>query len=258
MIVQCLTYMFVYADVKTPIDFMGLEINDERIMDLEVQTLEMHGKFRNVLDKLFDFVKANSFAKEKMQWVLHQECPIKGMIKSNYDHDPIDFSSESGIMSFLSQHSSFFNFELVETAINAIDFEEGKKMFALYKKNFEVYAQNRVIECPTCLDKTTEGDHCCCYVFLDENFRKYQQVYLKKLQRDIKNILGKNILLRVHGVFPGSVAVVFHISASLMVEIFPLSDEKIQFLKELIYGSSRIQKLICGFYSYTINSTTTG
>ena len=250
--------MYICVDAIEPLDFMGVGINDERIKDLELRTIEIHGKFRKVLNTLFNFVKANSSAKEDLQWVLHQESPIKEILKLKHDHhNPIDFRSAGGIMRFLSQHSSFFNFELVESAINAIDFEEGKAMLGVYKKSFEVYAQNRVIECPTCLGKTSEADHCCCFVFLDENFKDYEQVYLKKLQHDISKIFGRDIL-HVYGVAPGSIAVIFHLPALLMDEIFPLSDENIHLLKNLIYGNSRIQKLICGFYSYTINSTTTG
>ena len=247
--------MYIYVDIA-PFDFMGVGINDERIRDLEVETIEMHDKFRKVLNTLFDFVKANSFAKDRIQWVLKNQRPIKGILKSNIDHNP-NFSTEGGIMECITHYSSFFNFKLVEDAINAIDFEEGKKILETYKKSFKVYAQNRVIECPTCLGKNIEGDHCCCYVFLDENFEHYRQVYLKILQHDISRIFGRDIL-HIHGVVPGSIAVIFHIPASLTDDIFPLSDEKIQLLKDLIYGNSRIQKLICGFYSYTINSTTTG
>jgi len=244
-------------DAKVPVDFMGIESNDRRNDELQAQTIEIFEDFQKILVELNKYIETNSHAIQKLKWLLKSQKRIPSISEKD-DHSSMDFSTTPNIMEFLVTHCSFFNYELLDNAVNVIDFKEGKEMLQSHKEHFKAYIQNLVIECPTCLGKS-DGDQCCCYVFLDDTFKDYKQVYLKKLHHDISKILNRNIEdIRVHGVYPGSVIVLFRFSTSLVNKIFPLSKENIQMLKEIKYEDARILKIICGLHSYTLHSPIEG
>ena len=71
-------------------------------------------------------------------------------------------------------------YELLDNAVYVIDIEKGKELIQSHKECFKVYAENCVVDCPTCWSNTS--DQCYCYAFLDHNFKYYkQEVYLKQL-----------------------------------------------------------------------------
>ena len=238
---------------------MGLDNDHEKILELETQTIEMSNEFQKILVELFKFIETNSSARSKLRWVLISQKRVPGILReSKNDYDSLDFNSADNIMEFLVDHCSFFNYELLGNAVNVIDFKKGKEMLQLHEELFKVYVQNRVVECPTCWNNTN-SDQCCCYVFLDDSFKDYKQVYLKKLHHDISKILNRSIEdVRIHGVSTGSVIVILHLSASLVNEVFPLSQEKIELIKDIDYEGAHILKILCEFHSYTFDSTMEG
>ena len=239
--------------------FMGLENNDVQIVELERQTIEISNKFKKILVELFKFIESNGSARSKLKWFMSsQKCIPSIYCKSNKDYDSLDFSNSVDIMEVLVDHCSFFNYEMLDDAVNVVDFKKGKEMLQLHKENFKAYTQNRVMECPTSLGKTN-SDQRCCYVFLDDNFKYYKQVYLKQLHHDISKILNRSIKdVRVGGVYTGSVVVILHLSASLVNEVFPLTQEKVELIKNIDYEGAHILKILCEFHSYTFDSTMEG
>ena len=238
------------------VSYLGLDIDNERIQELEMQSHDMQIKFTKILVELRKFIGTSSNVIQDIKWILQLKSKIKTVCKSYHGilSSPIETElNEANIMQIIIQYCSFLNYELLETIIDTINFEEGKKLMKSYTEEFMVYARNRVIECPTCLRKA-ESKECCCYVFLDECFKDYQQIYLRMLKRDISNILKRDIKhFFVHGVCTGSVVVIFHLIMVEISEIFPLHDEQIHSLKTLSYEGAKILEIICGFYDYNIN-----
>ena len=162
------------------------------------------------------------------------------------------------IMDAVTSYSSFFNFSLLESAINEIDFNEGKLLMQKYKKKFAEYARRRVIECPAGIGMKGEN-HTSLKVVLDKAYSKCKIEHLRTLQADIGVILEIDPQhLQVEGVEPGSICVIFHILLSLKTNVFPLTDRQIESMKPLQYMGARIQKIMCDQYVYEIGKQQQG
>ena len=162
------------------------------------------------------------------------------------------------IMDALASYSSFFNFSLLESAINEIGFIEGKQLMENYKKNFAEYASRRVIKCPAGIGMKGEN-HTSLKVVLDNAYLKCKVEHLRTLQADICEMLEIDPQhLQVEGVEPGSICVIFHILLSVKTNVFPLTDSQIHSVKSLQYMGARIQNMMCDQYDYEIGKQQQG
>lgn len=230
-------------------------IDEERKNELEIQSYDMMKEFTIVLTELKEYLSSSSEeAFDNIDWILDVNKK-----KTIFNISQPDVESKRNVAKIIGKiccYSSFFNYEIVERIINAINFENGKIMMSYYKEKFRKYAMNRVIECPTCLKKS-DSSECHCYIFLDDSFKDCRQIYLTILKKDISTILKKDIKhFSFHGVSPNSVIVIFQLNMLKIDEVFPLSDEELSSLKKLSYNGAKICQISCGFFEYKINMET--
>ena len=247
------------------ITFPGLQLDPNHEIDLAQLKHESNVMIQD-FDKLCqcfsNYVETSGKDLEPLKLVLKRYIRY-GTIYEDDDYDPTfadvkRIKTITQIMDAVASYSSFFNFSLLESAINEIDFTEGKRLMIKYKEKFERYASHRIIICPAGIGMKGEN-HTSLKVVLDKAYFKCRVEHLHTLQADICKIFDINPQhLQVERLEPGSICIIFHILLSVKTNVFPLTDSQINSVKSLQYMGAHIQKIMCDQYVYEIGKQQLG
>ena len=157
-------------------------------------------------------------------------------------------------MRVIGCYTSFFNFELLQSMFDYLNYEEGKSSLKAYEKEFAEYAKRRIVpHCPSGVGMK-DVDHVCVDVKLDDAYEGCKTEHIKVLQKDIGRILKVKVeSLPFDRVVPGCISVIFHLPVALKDEKFPLSLEQIKALQQLRYNEARVLRISCGDYTQEIH-----
>ena len=160
----------------------------------------------------------------------------------------------SDMLIVIRTHCTFFNFKLLENLITLIKYSDGKHMMEEYKKDFREYAKAiSVSEIPHGIGMDSEDCKCFC-VKLDESFKSCRAMYIEVLKADLCKILKiKKECLYIANINEGSIRIIFQVTEAIRNE-FPLREESIKALSNLVYEKARILKVGYDGKVYAINS----
>ena len=167
--------------------------------------------------------------------------------------DVIKFKDLSDTLLVIRSHCSFFNFRLLEKLIVLIKYSDGEHMMEEYKKYFSEYAQAiSVSQIPHGIGIDRENCEYFC-VKLDESFRSCRAMYIDILKEDLCKILKiKEQCLHIANINEGSIRIIFQVTETIRNE-FPLREESIKALSNLVYEKAKILKVGYDGKVYAIN-----
>lgn len=233
----------------------GNDVNDKA--ELQKETNKVISVFAEICDGLYKFVKSNRGNAEELRWII-QSWIHCGTIEKNDRFQDLskdaleDIEDTRKLWRIFSSFSSFFNFKLVERAINVLDFEKGKVMMENYKVIFNDYLKRRVTHCPSNVGMTG-SDHIVLLVKLDKAYANCRMEHLKLLGEDISKLIHVDSdKLFLDSVNQGCICVTFHLHDSAVATTFFLTEKQVDNLKCLRYGDARILNIQCENVLYII------
>ena len=226
--------------------------------EVKKDTNEVIFHFTKLCDSLYKFIKSDDELVEDLRYLI-QSWIHCGTIDKNDPYQKITKAAIENIQSYrklwqiFSSYCSFFNFRLVERAINIMNFEEGTEKLQEYKSVFCTYLKRRVTQCPSGIGMKGE-DHVTVIVKLDEAFADCRIEHLQLLAEDIGKALQVKVeKIQLDGVRKGSICVTFHIHNSAIAHGFFILDHQIKAFKNLRYSAAKIRTIKCGSVQYLIN-----
>ena len=130
-------------------------------------------------------------------------------------------------MLVIGEYCSFFNFYMIENIIKKLGTRQDKKNLEKYKKEFSVYAERHVFECPSEVGTVSEG-LAEMVVTLDETYKSYTLEYLQLLIGNLRKVLNilPSAMFKLCHIAPGSLKLTFQLHRSMIDDIFPLTSEQ--------------------------------
>ena len=164
----------------------------------------------------------------------------------------------SFILLIVRSYCTFFNFKLLEKLIVTVKYKAGEKMMEEYKNDFYDYVKEiSVSDIPHGVGMDREDcDHFC--VELADSFKSCRAVYIDILKGDLCKILKiKEVRLYFANTIKNSIRIIFQVIGTIGNE-FPLKEESIKALSELVYENAKILKIGYNGMIYVINHTSDG
>ena len=245
------------------LSFHALDSKDNQHKhELKKETNRMISLFTDITDGLYKFITDQKKLKQLkyliQTWVkygtIEEDDPYKDVTKKMIRA----INDDDELLAIFSSYYSFFNFKLVERAIDIMNYEVGKDRMKIYKQDFMCYLKRRVTQCPSGIGMKGE-DHVTLLVELDYAFADCRIEHLLQLGDDICNIMNfKDYKLHIEGVNKGCICVAFHLHKSEIPQGFFLLHQQIELLQKLRYMSAKILKVKCNGDCYLINEETSG
>ena len=218
-------------------------------------------KFEGLLTSFCAYVEDENVDIDKLKFAL------KGVVKrptiyeddERATYDDINKSNNvSSILLVVRSYCTFFNFKLLENLIVLVKYRAGEQMMEEYKKDFNEYVKAiSISEIPHGVGMDREDcDHFC--VKLDESFKSCRALYINILKSDLCKILKiKEIHLYIANTGNGSIRIIFQVADTIGNE-FPLKEESIKALSNLVYEDAKILRIGYNGMVYVINDTSDG
>ena len=213
--------------------------------------------FTDITNGLYKFItNQNALKKFKnliQSWIkyrtIEDDDPNKDVTKKTIR----GINDNDELWDIFSSYFSFFNFKLVEQAIDIMNYEAGEAKMKSYKQEFNWYLKRRVTQCPSGIGMKGE-DHVTLFVELDDAFADCRIEHLLQLGDDICNIMDfKADKLQIEGVNKGCICVAFHLHKSEIPQGFFLLCQQVELLQKLEYMAAKIMKVKCNGVCYYIN-----
>ena len=229
---------------------------------LKKDTNKMISLFNDITDGLYKFITNQKIVKKLknliQSWIkygtIDEDDPHKDVTRK----DIRATNDDDELWDIFSSYFSFFNFKLVERAIDIMNYDVGKVKMISYKQEFSCYLKRRVTQCPSGIGMKGE-DHVNLLVELDDAFADCRLEHLLLLGDDICNIMNfKDYKLQIEGVNRGCICVAYHLHKSEIQQGFILLYQQVKSLQNLKYMAAKILKVKCNGVCYMINEETRG
>ena len=241
------------------IQFYAMDENEMRwYPEVKADTNEIISHYFRICDGLYKWIRSNNNHIEELKDVIQRWLDI-GIIKiqdSNVAKTDIDdMQSLHEVWRTFSNYHSFFNFGIVEQAIDIMDYKEGKDNIENYKTVFSNYLKRKVTQCPSSIGMKG-NNHKVIKVKLDNAFSGCRMEHLQLLGKEICRVLGVKEKIQVEGVIKGSYYVTFHLLKSVVPHGFYLVDSQLETLKDFRCLTAKILSIECGSVKYIVNEET--
>ena len=252
---------FVYWSLDfNIIQFFAMDESEMcRFPEIKKDTNEIISQYARICDGLYKWIKSKRDSVEDLKYLiqswLHLETINMHDSNRSVTQDEIEsMESVHKLWRVFSSYNSFFNFELVERAINIMDYEEGKESLGKYKSLFNNYLKRKVNQCPSNIGMKG-NNHMVIVVKLDKAFSDCRMEHLLQLGKDIGKVVHVTVdKIQLDGVTKGSVCVIFHLLKHAVPQGFFLMDDDIIILKNVQYQTAKILSIRCGNLYYRVNS----
>ena len=192
---------------------------------------------------------------------------LKGVVKrptiyeddERATYDDINKSNKvSSILLVVRSYCTFFNFKLLENLIKLVKYRAGKQMMEEYKSDFNEYVKAiSISEIPHGVGMDREDCDCFC-VELAESFKSCRAFYISILKGDLCRILKiKEECLYIANPIKNSIRIIFQVADTIGNE-FPLKEESIKALSNLVYEDAKILRIGYNGIVYVIDDTSDG
>jgi len=152
----------------------------------------------------------------------------------------------------LNDYFSFFNYQLIEHIIKALDTKENKAELQKYKDDFNQYAKRRVFECLPEFGTVNDEDHADIFVKVDSQYDNYTVAEIEEFRHKLSKILHLSTqgILRLCRVDKGCFQLMFQVPSFVQHKIFPLPRDQEEALVAI-----GIISLTCGEYQFLVKLT---
>ena len=241
------------------IQFYAMDENEmRRYPEVKKDTNEIISHYSRICDGLYKWIKSNNNFIEDLKyliqsWLRCETININDSFQNVSKDDIEDLQSLHKLWRIFSNYHSFFNFGLMERAVDIMDYKEGKDNMKKYKDIFSNYLKRKVTQCPSSIGMKG-NDHKVIIVKLDNAFSDCRIEHLQLLGEEICRVLGVKVeKIHLEGVIKGSFCVTFHLLKSAMPHSFYLVDNQREILKVFRCLTARILNIKCGSVKYIIN-----
>ena len=159
----------------------------------------------------------------------------------------LNATSVTDIIHAIFGYLSFFNYHVIEHLIQVFGSQEDKEELKKYKEKLNEYCKRRVFECPPLYSLPGRSDHVVVAVKLDDDLTKYTlktlQTFWLKLAKELKLLKHS---LRIVSVEEGCMQLIFEIPSLVSRQIFPLSIEQENALRD-----EKVIELKCEDYIFS-------
>ena len=234
------------------------ETEMRRYPEIMADTNEIISHYSTICGGLYKWIKSNNDRIKELKDVIRRWLDINTIKTqdSNVAKADIDgMQSIHEVWRTFSNYHSFFNFGIVEQAIDITDYEEGKDNMKNYKTVFSNYLKRKVTQCPSSIGMKG-NNHKVIIVKLDKAFSDCRMEHLQLLGRKICGVLEVKENIQVEGVIKGSYCVTFHLFKSAVPRGFYLMDNQLETLKDFRCLTAKILSIECGSVKYIVNEET--
>ncbi len=225
--------------------------------ELEMESYDIQEKFGEILLNLEDYLKADTSRLYELSLLIETFQRKPTIYEKSIDPAVVSdkFLKENPVsyfMTVIANHSSFFNYTILDKVICRLNYNHGKHLIDNYKQDFNSYLRNgRIIPFREHSEGILQASHETIKIELDTSFLLCRKLYLKKLQENICAILKVDkVVLLLNGVQLKSVHVHFHLPEQLVCSVFPLSNEQLLLLSNLKYETAMLIRLECQSFNY--------
>ena len=202
--------------------------------EIKKDTNEIISHYSKIRDGLYKWIKSNKDHIEELRYLiqswLHCETINLNDSYQNVTKDDIeDMQNLHRLWRIFSNNNSFFNFKLVERAVDIMDYEDGKDNLEEYKTLFSNYLKTKVTQCPSGMEMKGEN-HIVIVVKLDKAFSNCRMEHLQMLGEEICRVLQVKVQkIQLEGVTKGSICVTFHLLKTALPHGIYLMNSQINF-----------------------------
>ena len=229
-----------------------------RFPEIKKDTNQIISQYSRICDGLYKWIRSNNDRIEELKYLiqswLHCETINVNDSYQNVTKDEIeDMQSLHILWRIFSNYNSFFNFGLVERAIEIMDYEEGKEKLEKYKILFSNYLKRKVTHCPSEIGMKG-NNNIVIVVKLDKAFSDCRMEHLQLLGEEICRVLQVKVeKIQLEGVTKGSICVTLHLLKSAVPHGFYLNDSQLRVLKDFQCLTAKILNIQCGCVHYIVN-----
>ena len=226
------------------------------------ETNKMILLFTDITNGLYKFI-TNQNALKKLKYLIQSWINYRTIEEDDLYKDVTNkmvkaVNDNDELWDIFSIYFSFFNFKLVEQAIDILNYEAGEAKMKSYKQEFNCYLKKRVTQCPSGIGMKRE-DHVTLLVELHDAFADCRIEHLLQLGNDICSIMNfKPDKLQIAGMNKGCICVAFHLHKREIPQGFFLLYQQIELLQNLRYMAAKVIKVKCNGVYYLINEETRG
>ena len=159
----------------------------------------------------------------------------------------LNATSVTDIIHAIFGYLSFFNYHVIEHLIQVFGVQEDKEELEKYKGKLNEYCKRRVFESPPLYSLPGRSDHVVVAVKLDDDLTKYTlkslRIFWLRLAKELKLLKHS---LRIVSVEEGCMQLIFEIPSLVSHQIFPLSIEQENALRD-----EKVIELKCEDYIFS-------
>jgi len=235
----------------------ALQKNLNKADEFASDSVEMIDKFNDMVRKFIKYLETSKDLSEKVKLFLSLYSKRGSIYKGGKNYSDVKNTTIIyDIMEIFRHYSSFFNFELVEKAMDIVNYTNGITSMEKYKKDFKKYVQCRAIDFLPSGVGMKGNNHASVIIWLDDAYSDCELKFICRLKKDFSAILNIDPEhLQFHGVYTGSISVVFHILMVLKTKKFPLQEDQIESLKRMSYFKGQVLKIECDEYHYHLDAS---
>ena len=254
-----LLFQSITMSLGAVVQFYAMDETEmRRYPEVKADTNEIISHFSRICAGLYKWIRSNNDRIEELKDVIQRWLDIdtikiqdSNVAKTDID----DMQSLHEVWRTFSNYHSFFNFGIVEQAIDITDYKEGKDNMKKYKTVFSNYLKRKVTQCPSRIGMKG-NNHKVIIVKLDNAFSGCRMEHLQLLGKEICRVLGMKEKIQVEGVIKGSYCVTFHLYKSAVPHGFYLVESQLEILKDFRCLMAKILNIECGSMMYIVNEET--
>ena len=242
-------------DLTYPGLLLDCQMSDsERTMlreTLRQQSNKMTLKFSYIRKQFSDYLRTcdSDQVITKLKDILYDMVGYPPLFEDNPNFPTIDNDLERAksifeIKRIINSYSSFFNFDLLATVFDHIEYENGKTALEHHRKDLADYAMQRIYHFPSGLG-IHKAKRMVVAIKLDDAYKGCNISHLIGFHEELCELLKLKLgQFPLDGLQPGCICIILHLPCAL-VKIFPLSHNQIDKLRTLRCYNSKVLSITC-------------
>ena len=251
-------FISIYIFLDSVLQFNAMDESEmRRFPEIKKDTNEIISHYTRLCDGLYKWIN-NSDRIEELKyliqsWLHCETIHINDSYHNVTKNEIEDMQNLHKLWRIFCNYNSFFNFGLVERAVDIMNYEEGKDNLKKYKTLFSNYLKRKVTQCPSGIGMKG-NNYIVIVVKLDKAFSDCRMEHLQLLGEEICRVLQvKGAKIQLDGVTKGSICVTFHLHKSAVPHRFYLNDSQVKVLQDFQCLTAKILKIQCGYVQYIVN-----
>ena len=228
-----------------------------RQAEYKFQSMKMIKNFNHINEKFLRHLESGSIDLSRLKLILKNNIKLTPIYKDDNNEELTSKKLESKstvaeIMGVFASFCNFFNYELLEEAMKAVNYEEGILLMENYKEDFKAYAKDRIVkefDGQPELNLPPNNHSSVLTLILDDTYKGCKLEYLVLLLKNISDILGVKVVCAGR-IMSGSISVRFYIFGASGKKVFPLNKLQVDAVRKLQYMGAKVIQISCNGVVY--------